>query len=115
MAPLTPAVVRSTRLRRPPHASPLLRLHVALCSRARLFCRGLQDGSSAKTGEGGVAGEEGGAPKSGDSMDADVPAAAPPAEAVPVDGAPSKTAATAAADVPETPTPMETDDVEQLE
>lgn len=47
-------------------------------------------------------------------MDADATAtAAPPAEAV--DGAPSKTAAAAAADVPETPTPMETDDVEQLE
>eukprot|EP00752_Nemacystus_decipiens_P011694 g10378.t1 len=73
------------------------------------------DGSSAKTAEAGVAGEESGAPKSGDSMDANATAAAPPAEAVPVDGAPSKTAAAAAADVPETPTPMETDDVEQLE
>ena len=78
-----------------------------------LFLPFLQDGSSAKEGEAGVAGEESGAPKSGDSMDADA-TAAPPAEAVPVDGAPSKTAA-AAADVPETPTPMETDDVEQLE
>ncbi|CAB1106414.1 HSP70 [Ectocarpus sp. CCAP 1310/34] len=54
---------------------------------------------------------EGEAPKSGNSMDADTTPqeAAPPADGVP----PSKT--TAATAEPETPTPMETDEVEQLE
>ncbi|CAN0475393.1 unnamed protein product [Ectocarpus sp. 12 AP-2014] len=70
------------------------------------------DASSAKA-EGEAPAEGGGAPKSGDSMDADTTPqeAAPPADGVP----PSKTTAATAEPVPETPTPMETDEVEQLE
>ncbi|CAM9352873.1 unnamed protein product [Pylaiella littoralis] len=68
------------------------------------------DGSSTK---GGVVGEEGGAPKSGESMDTDKTTTTPAAPAPAVDEEPSKAAA--AEPVPETPTPMETDDVEQLE
>lgn len=92
-----------------PHNLLMSSLPIVLVYAVHVF---VQDASSAKA-EGEAAAEGGGAPKSGDNMDADTTPqeAAPPADGVP----PSKTTAATAEPVPETPTPMETDEVEQLE